>query len=71
MNVVGGFLIIGLGLFTFAGGFYQWPWFMNNRRARFVATILSRTGASIFYMVVGAFIAVLGVVAMFNDIPAP
>lgn len=71
MNFVVGFMIIALGMFSFGGGFYQWPWFMNNSRARFVATILSRTGARIFYMVVGVFFAGLGVAAMFADPPAP
>jgi hypothetical protein len=71
MNFVGGFLIIALGLFIFGGGYYQWPWFMNNSRARFVATILSRTGARIFYMALGVFIAGLGVAAMFSDPPPP
>jgi immunity protein 17 of polymorphic toxin system len=69
--ILGGLLIIAVGLFTFGGGFYQWPFFMNNRRARFVATILSRTGARVFYMLLGSVIAVLGVAAMFADVPAP
>jgi hypothetical protein len=69
--IFAGLLIIAVGLFTFGGGFYQWPFFMNSSRARFVATILSRTGARIFYMVFGAVIIVLGVAAMFADPPPP
>ena len=66
-----GLLVVAVGLFTFGGGFYQWPFFMNNSRARFVATMLSRTGARIFYMLVGALIAGFGVYATFADMSAP
>jgi Immunity protein 17 len=69
--ILAGLMIIALGLFSFGGGYYQWPFFMNNSRARFVATILSRTGARIFYMAVGLLIVGLGVAAMFADPPAP
>ena len=69
MNIFG-LLIVAVGLFTFGGGFYQWPWFMNNRRARFVATLLSTTGARAFYMILGALIVLFGVFATFADIPA-
>jgi drug/metabolite transporter superfamily protein YnfA len=69
MNI-GGLLVVAVGLFTFGGGYYQWPWFMNNRRARFVATMLSRTGARVFYMLMGALIALFGVFMTFAEIPA-
>lgn len=66
-----GILIIAFGLFTFGGGFYQWPFFMNNSRARFVISVLSRTGARVFYMVLGAAIVVFGLFATFADMSAP
>ena len=69
MNLFG-LVIVAVGLFTFGGGFYQWPWFMNNSRARFVATVLSKTGARVFYMTLGALIVLFGVYATFAEIPA-
>lgn len=69
-DIVGGLVIVALGLFTFGGGYYQWPWFMNNHKARFVVTVLSKTGARVFYMIVGAFFIFLGVLAMFSESPA-
>ena len=60
MNPIG-ILIVIAGLFSVAGGAMDWEWFMNHRKARFLCTILSRTGARIFYVVLGLGIAVLGV----------
>ncbi|MEO1134086.1 MAG: immunity 17 family protein [Cyanobacteria bacterium J06639_1] len=54
-------LLILAGLFSAAGGFFNWNWFMNSRRARFFSAIMTRTGARIFYVILGLAIAGLGV----------
>jgi len=59
MNPVG-LLIVAGGLFGMAGGIFDWEWFMNHRKARFMCTILTRTGARIFYVVLGLGLVVLG-----------
>lgn len=64
--ILGVLVIVAIGLFTFSGGYCAWPWFMNNRKARFAATVLGPTGARIFYMMLGAGIVVLGIVAAFQ-----
>lgn len=56
-----GILLVLAGLFSVAGGVFNWNWFMNSRRARFFVAIMSRTGARIFYVVLGLIIAGLGV----------
>ncbi|MEZ6055708.1 MAG: immunity 17 family protein [Planctomycetaceae bacterium] len=59
MNPIG-LLFIAVGAFAACGGIFNWEWYMNSRRARFFSAILSRTGARIFYVIVGTGIAVLG-----------
>ncbi|HNT73574.1 MAG TPA: immunity 17 family protein [Anaerolineae bacterium] len=59
-----GVIDILVGLFMLGGAIGNWDWFMNNRRARFVVAILSRTGARIFYGLLGAFFVLLGLLAM-------
>ena len=60
MNPVG-LLIVAAGLFGVAGGIFNWEWFMNHHKARFMCTILTRTGARIFYVVLGLGLVVLGI----------
>jgi hypothetical protein len=59
MDVYGWFFLAG-GLFSLAGGVANWNWFMENRKARFFVKIFTRTGARIFYIVLGAVIALYG-----------
>lgn len=60
MNPIGLF-IVAAGLFSLAGGVYNWEWFMNHRKARFMSTILSRTGARIFYVILGLVLVGFGI----------
>jgi len=55
-----GFLIVAAGLFAAAGGIYDWEWFMNHRKARLLCSILTRTGARIFYILLGVGLVVIG-----------
>jgi hypothetical protein len=60
MNPVG-LLMAAAGLFSVLGGIFNWEWFMNNSKALFMTAILSRTGARIFYVLLGLAIIVLGI----------
>jgi len=55
-------LILLVGLFSILGGILDWNWFMNNWRARFFVNILGRNGARLFYIGLGVFLVVLGVI---------
>lgn len=68
--ILGPLAIISVGLFSLAGGLFDWDWFMTNSRARFVTTLLTRTGARVFYVLVGAGIVALGVAAGMSEPPA-
>jgi len=60
MNPIG-LLFVAVGLFAAAGGIFDWEWFMNHHKARLRCSILTRTGARIFYVVLGLGLLVLGV----------
>ena len=60
MNLVGLFFIVA-GLFSIAGAWFNWNWFMNARKARFIVRILNRNGARIFYGCLGMVLLIFGI----------
>ena len=56
-------IILG-GLFSIAGAWFDWEWFMNNSRVRGVVEVLGRRGARVFYAVLGVFLIALSVCVM-------
>ncbi len=67
MNPIGIIFII-IGLFAFAGGLFDWDWFMNHSKARFFVRIIGRTGARIFYCILGLGSTTVGILAIYNII---
>jgi len=63
-----GLLFLAIGLFAICGAGYDWEWFMNHRKARFFVAVLTRTGARIFYALLGGGLATLGVLMMLGVI---
>ena len=59
MNPVG-LILVAAGLFSICGAAFDWDFFINSRKARFFVSILGRTGARIFYAILGLVIVVLG-----------
>jgi hypothetical protein len=57
----GGLILVAVGIFALSGAIFDWEWFMNNRKARLFVTILSRTGARIFYGLLGSGFVVAGI----------
>lgn len=58
--MVMGWFIVAAGIFSICGAAFNWDWFMNHRKARFLVRVAGRTGARIFYGTLGATLAVLG-----------
>ena len=56
-----GLLIVAAGAFSVCGAAFDWEWFMNHRKARFMTAILTRPGARIFYGVLGLALMVFGI----------
>lgn len=63
-----GWLFVLAGGFAICGAVCNWDWFMNHRKARFLCSLITRTGARIFYTVLGTLLVVLGVLAAFGVI---
>ncbi|WP_347179146.1 immunity 17 family protein [Roseofilum casamattae] len=59
-----GFVIVAVGAFSLAGAIFNWDWFMNSRKARFIVKILSRRGARIFYGLLGVVFIAIGVLTL-------
>jgi Immunity protein 17 len=58
------FLILS-GLFSLASSYFNWDWYYNNHRARLIVAIFGRTGARIFYAILGLGLLVFGVLTLF------
>lgn len=53
-------ILIGAGIFSIGAAAADWDWFMSHRKAQFFVKLLGRTGARIFYAILGAVIAGIG-----------
>ena len=56
--------LILAGLFSIVCAVKDYDWFMKNRKARPIVAIFGRNGAKIFYIILGAFIILMGILAM-------
>lgn len=63
-----GFLFMAIGLFTAAGGIFDWDWYMNHRKSRFLISIIGRMGTRIFNTVVGLVVFGLGLAALMGAV---
>lgn len=61
MNTLMFVIVILAGAFSLLASVKNWDWYFNNRRARPFVRIFGRTGARIFYGLLGIFIIVVGV----------
>jgi len=62
-------LLILTGLFAISGAGFDWDWFMENHKARFMSELLgSRTRGRIFYLILGVGIAPIGFLGIFRII---
>jgi len=53
-------IFVAIGVFTFVCAAFDFDWFMNHRKAKLFVNVMGRDGARVFYMVIGAVIAVGG-----------
>jgi hypothetical protein len=61
-----GLILITIGIFSFAGGFFNWVWFMKTRSARGVVNALRPAGARTFYMILGVCVTIFGILLMMD-----
>jgi hypothetical protein len=55
-----GWLAMAAGAFSICGAAYDWDLFMNSRKARPFVQVFGRTGARVFYGLLGAGLVVGG-----------
>ncbi|SFC35721.1 immunity 17 family protein [Ruminococcus albus] len=58
-------LIILAGGFSIFCAYKDYDWYMDSRKARFWVRILGRDGARKFYIGIGVFLVLIGVVTLF------
>jgi len=63
-----GIIVILIGGFCLAAAVADWDWFMNHYKARFFVKILGRTGARVFYGILGAALSIIGILSTFGAI---
>jgi len=66
-----GLILIAVGVFSVAGGFSNWSWWWNNRRARLVSALITQTGARGFYVLMGGVMIVSGVLFALGIVEPP
>ncbi len=67
-NLIIGILIIISGLFSLISSIKNWEFFFSHTRARFLVRILGRTGARIFYGILGLALCTGGILMACNII---
>jgi endoglycosylceramidase len=66
-----GLIFVAAGIFSICGAAFDWDWFINSYKARFFVTIFGRTGARIFYGLLGIVIVVMGLLMMLDVLYNP
>ena len=59
-------LLILAGAFSLLGGILNWDWFMTGRRAQLIVKLFKRTGARVFYGLLGIVLIVAGLLPVFD-----
>jgi hypothetical protein len=62
-------LSILVGLFSLTAAMLDAEWFMTNYKAAVMVRVLGRTGARVFYALLGLFLIALGAAAALGVIP--
>lgn len=65
-HVIIGTLVILSGLFSLISSIKDWNFFFESTRARFLVRILGRTGARIFYGLLGSALVIGGLLLTCN-----
>jgi len=64
------FAILAAGIFSMLGGALNWDFFMNSTKASIIASVFGRSGARIFYVVLGLMLSVAGLYLIMTGMPA-
>jgi len=60
-------IAILLGVFSIVASILNWDFYFEHRKARSFVKLFGRNGARVFYVLLGIFIIVIGVMAQVNN----
>jgi hypothetical protein len=60
MDLFMGVVLVSSGLLSVFGGLIGWEWFLAHRKAAPIVALLGRSGARVFYVVIGVAVIVGG-----------
>lgn len=63
-EIVMAVVVMLIGLFPICGAIFNWEWFFSNYKARGIVNIFGRTGARIFYVIIGLLLMGIGIAAL-------
>ena len=61
-----GLILVAVGAFSVAGSIGNWDFMFNSRKAWLIVRLLGRQGARIFYGLLGATVATIGLLITFG-----
>jgi len=61
-------LFMAIGIYSVLGAYFEWNFFYNSRKAQRVVNLFGRSGAKIFYIVVGVILFSIALLDMTNII---
>lgn len=64
-----GLFLAAAGLVAIGGARYQWRWFMDHPKARFIIRLLGRERTRIFYTALGVVLLALGLALALAPLP--
>ena len=59
-----GLILVGAGAVALCGAGFDWEWFLNDRKTRFFTVLFGRTGARIFWGLLGTGFVVYGLLIL-------
>jgi len=64
-----GLILAAAGVFAICGAVFDWSFFIDNYRAKFLLFALGRKGTRIFYVCLGLFVLIGGVLMALGLLP--
>lgn len=64
-----GLFFLGAGIFVFVAAAIDWDWFFEHRKAQPFVSLFGRTGARVFYALLGIGISVYGAGLLLGMMP--
>ncbi len=65
MEILAAIITASVGVYCISAAWGNWEWFYNNWRARGFVKFLGRTGARIYYAVLGILFLAIGLLVLF------